>query len=119
MVNGERPVIFGDGTQNLSFTCVKDVVKGNLAVACLEEAEGEAYNLASSISININELCMAVIAEFGKKGEVEPIYEDWLVGDPRNFEIDNSHIRSLGIEFEVNFFKVLKDMIKKLKEELS
>ena len=118
MVNGERPVIFGDGTQNRSFTYVKDIVKGNLAVACLEEAEGEAYNLASSISITINDLCLAVIKEFGKEGEVEPIYEDWLVGDIKNFEIDNSHIRSLGIDFEVNFFEVLKDVIKNLKEEL-
>lgn len=111
MVNGEQPVIFGDGLQERSFTHVKDLVRANMLVAVSPNAVGEVYNCASGISVSINDLCNAVIDYFGKKDFVSPKYEDWLIGDIKKFEIDNSKLRNLGMEFETDFFKILPEII--------
>lgn len=111
MLKGQQPVIFGDGTQERSFTYVKDVVKANLLVAVNDETFGEVYNCASGISITVQELCNRVIEDFGKKGIVKPRYEDWLPGDIKKFDVDNSKIRALGIEFETDFPRMLKTTI--------
>lgn len=111
MVNGEQPVIFGDGTQERSFTHVEDVVKANILVATDDRARGEVYNCASGSSVTVNELCDAVIDYFGKKGEVKPKYEDWLVGDIKIFNIDNSKLKALGMDFNKDFFTLLKPTI--------
>lgn len=118
MMEGQQPVIFGDGTQERSFTYVKDVVRANFLAALNNETSGQAYNCASGISVTIQELCDKVIEEFGKKGIVKPKYEDWLVGDIKKFKVDNSKIRAIGMEFETDFFKMLKLTIKETKEHL-
>lgn len=114
MMNDEQPVIFGDGSQERSFTFVKDVVKANLLVALEDRAIGEVYNCASAISVKIQELCHQVIESFGKKGSVRPRYEDWLVGDIKVFNIENSKIKNLGMEFEKDFWKMLELTIEKM-----
>lgn len=111
MVNGEQPVIFGDGTQERSFTYVKDVAKANLLVAVNPRSAGQVYNCASGVSVTINELADFVIDHFGKKGEVVPRHEDWLVGDIKKFGIDNARLRALGMEFETDFFVRLPETI--------
>ncbi|MFH0740181.1 MAG: SDR family NAD(P)-dependent oxidoreductase [bacterium] len=119
LLEGHQPIIFGDGKQERSFTYVKDVVKANLLVAVKEKSTGEVYNCASGISVTIQELCEKVIEEFGKKGIVEPKYEDWLIGDIKKFNIDNAKIKSLGMEFETDFHKALKTTIEETKKYLN
>ena len=119
MLNNEQPVIFGDGTQERSFTYVKDVVKSNLIVATDERANGKIYNCASGISVTIQELCDKVIKYFEKSESVEPRYEDWLIGDIKVFNIDNSKIKRLGMVYEKDFFKMLKITIEDMKVYLA
>ena len=119
MLRNQQPIIFGDGTQERSFTYVKDVVKANLLVALDEKANGQVYNCASGISVTIQELCDKVIEYFEKKDGVKPRYEDWVVGDIKIFDLDNSKIKSLGMEFEKDFFKMLKVTIEEMKGYLS
>jgi UDP-glucose 4-epimerase len=111
MLMDQTPVIFGDGTQERSFTYVKDVVKANLLVATDERTSGEVYNCASAISVTIEDLCHRVIEFFGKSGEVRPRYDDWLVGDIKKFDIDNSKIKALGMSFETDFWAKLRETI--------
>ena len=118
MIKNQQPIIFGDGTQERSFTYVKDVVKANLLSALDERANGQVYNCASGISVTIQELCDKVIEYFGKKDEVKPRYEDWMIGDIKKFDIDNSKIRSIGMEFEKDFYKMLKYTINEMREYL-
>jgi len=113
LLNGERPTIFGDGKQERSFTYVKDVVKANLLVATKPEASGEVYNCASAISVTINQLCREVLKHFGKT-DVKPIYEDWLVGDIKKFDIDNTKIKKLGMDFVTDFRVGLNETIEEL-----
>jgi len=111
MIENQQPVIFGSGKQERSFTYVKDVVKANLIVAIKKESSSEVYNCASGIKVTINDLCAAVLAAFGRS-QVKPIHKDWLVGDIKKFQIDNSKIRKLGMDFETNFENKLVDVIK-------
>jgi len=113
MVNGEQPVIFGDGTQMRSFTYIKDVVAANLLVAVDERASGETYNCASGISVTIQELCAKVIEYFGKTGSVIPRYEDWMIGDAKFFNVGNEKIKTLGLNFDTDFFDRLLDLCNK------
>ncbi len=115
LLNSERPTIFGDGKQERSFTYVKDVAKANLLVAIRPEASGEVYNCASAIHVSINQLCKEVLKYFGKE-KVKPIYKNWLVGDIKKFDIDNSKIKKLGMDFVTDFRVGLYETIKELIE---
>jgi UDP-glucose 4-epimerase len=95
--------IFGDGTQERSFTYVKDVVKANLEAAVKPSATGEVYNCASGIKVTINELAVLVANSLGIKNP-KIIYDDWLPGDIKIFTIDNRKIiRDFDIDFVTDF----------------
>lgn len=113
MLNNERPIVFGTGDQERSFTYVGDIVKANLLVAVKKESEGEIYNCASGIKVTVNELLKMVISAFGSK--TKPIYKDWLIGDIEKFDIDNRKIKKLGLDFERNFPKKLSEIIQSIK----
>lgn len=115
MLNAERPIIFGDGTQERSFTFVKDIVKANLMAATNPLMTGESYNCASGISVNINDLCEMVIDFFGMKNKIKPRYGDWLVGDIRRFEVSSRKLTNLGMEFDKDFSSRLKETIEDMK----
>lgn len=115
LFSGKTPIIFGSGKQERSFTYVKDVVKANLIVASKAETEGKIYNCASSIKVTVNDLCHAVLKHFGKE-DIKPIYQEWLIGDIKTFDIDNSKIKKLGMSFQIDFFQQLDTTIEETKE---
>lgn len=95
-----KPIkIFGDGTQQRSFTYVKDVVKANLLAAVIKGTKGKIYNCASGIKVTVKELA-DTIANMLNVENLEIRYEDWLPGDIKVFDIDNSKIvKRLGMDF--------------------
>jgi len=103
-----KPItIFGDGTQQRSFTWVKDVVNANMLSAIKPEATKQVFNCASGITVTIQELAEMVADILG----VEPViqYADWMPGDIKVFDIDNSHIRdTLDLSFMTDFRKGLE-----------
>lgn len=114
LLENKRPIIYGTGRQERSFTYVKDIVKANLLVAVKKETNGEIYNCASAIKININELCQEILKIFNRP-DLKPIYKDWVIGDIKKFDIDNSKIKKLGMDFESNFFEKLTEIIEEMK----
>ena len=104
----DKPItIFGDGTQQRSFTYVKDVVKANLLSAITPEASGQVFNCASGINITIQELADKIIEVLEVKDPVIN-YDDWTPGDIKVFNIDNSKIKKiLGMDFLTDFDKGL------------
>ncbi len=103
MLSGKPITIFGDGTQQRSFTYVKDVVKANLLAAARPGTKGKVYNCASGIKVTIKELVDLIASILGIK-EQEIKYSDWVPGDIKMFDIDNSKIRQeLEIDFTVDF----------------
>lgn len=77
-------VVYGDGNQERSFTYVKDVVKANLL-----NLESGVYNCASGFKYTLHDLINELKSHFG---EFEVIYKDWLIGDVKYFDVDNSKI---------------------------
>ncbi len=102
LLNGQNPTIFGDGTQERSFTYVKDVVNANLFVATAKGTKGEAYNCASGVNITVNEMCDAMRRALNRM-DLEPEYHDWLIGDIKMFDISNKKLCDLGFEFQTGF----------------
>ncbi len=108
MVEKEPITIFGDGTQQRSFTYVKDVVKANLMAAVTPGTTGEVYNCASGIKVTIQELADLISAHLGIEDQ-EINYADWMPGDIKVFDINNSKIReAFGMEFLTDFPAGLK-----------
>ena len=52
-INGESPVIYGDGTQTRDFTFIDDVVEANVTLLSEDSADGEAVNIGSTDNIEI------------------------------------------------------------------
>ena len=90
MVNGEPITIFGDGEQTRSFTYVKDVVNANFLAANSAGMEGEYYNVASGMSVSLNELVGVLKGITGMDCSV--VYEPERQGDIKFFDVWNNKI---------------------------
>lgn len=104
MLKGERPIVFGDGTQARDFTFVQNAVSGNLlaAEAPAEKAAGRVFNTAAGDSISLLDL----IAELNAltHQSLEPVFQAPRVGDVKNSLADISAAReALGYEVLVNW----------------
>lgn len=111
VLQGKPITIFGDGTQQRSFTYVRDVVQANLCAAASDKAIGATYNCASGIKVTVKELA-DLVAELldAKNPTIE--YGDWTPGDIKVFDVDNRRIRSdLGIQFTTDFRKGLLETL--------
>ena len=104
--NNEPLIIFGDGSQVRTFTYVDDIVKINRLSAGLS---GGVYNCASGIKVTVNQLAGRILQLTKSDSKVE--YKDWLTGDIKDFDVDNTEIKSLGIEFETDIDKGLRRAI--------
>jgi nucleoside-diphosphate-sugar epimerase len=111
MLEGKPVTIFGDGTQQRSFTYVKDVVKANLLAATTEGTKGEVFNCASGIKVTIRELAN-MVAEILNIRDPQINYGDWTPGDIRVFEINNTKIRTqFGLNFLTDFHAGLEQTV--------
>ena len=95
-------VVYGDGSQQRSFTYVKDVVRANFLVAINEATKGEAYNCASGVNVTINEL-VGKVKKYYKKEDVETEYKDWAIGDIKVFDVSNEKLKRIGFDFKWSF----------------
>jgi UDP-glucose 4-epimerase len=111
MLTGQPITIFGDGTQQRSFTHVRDVVRANLLVASNPISRGRVYNCASGIKVTIKELADMITEVLAIK-DLEINYADWMVGDIKVFEIANTRIREdLQLEFFTDFREGLTETL--------
>ena len=97
LLNGEPPVIYGDGNQSRDFTYVGNVVAGNLLAASTPDVAGQVLNVATGSSRTVNELSAAIQEILGV--EIQPIYEPARLGDVEHSAGDISRAtRLLGYE---------------------
>jgi nucleoside-diphosphate-sugar epimerase len=78
-LHGERPTIYGDGTQTRDFVFAKDVAEANLLCAESEKAPGEVFNIAGGSAISLIELWDKIAAVSGCN--LEPVFEEKREGD--------------------------------------
>jgi Nucleoside-diphosphate-sugar epimerases len=71
MMDGDRPVIWGDGAQSRDFTFVKDIARANIAAAeRKEETNGEYFNIGTGRDIDFNSLVEKLNETLGT--DIEP-----------------------------------------------
>ena len=76
---GERPVIFGDGTQTRDFTWVEETAAGIVAAAARDELVGEAVNIAHGSGVSIARVC-ELLLEVMDAEHLQPEYVDGRAG---------------------------------------
>jgi UDP-glucose 4-epimerase len=99
MLQGETPVIFGDGRQSRDFTFIGDVVAANLlaAEAPAERVAGKVFNIATEQSITLLQLVAELNRLTGQR--LQPRFEPLRPGDVRFSRSDISAARrDLGYE---------------------
>lgn len=118
ILNGDSPVIYGDGEQTRDFTYIENVIEANLkGMSAPKEAAGRAYNIACGGRISINHLCSQVNQLLGKS--ISPIYKEERKGDVRHGNADISDAeRLLGYAPEWNFDRGLKAAIEWYKKNI-
>jgi nucleoside-diphosphate-sugar epimerase len=107
LLNGEQPVIYGDGEQTLDFVYVADVMKANI-LASRGSASG-IFNIACAESISLNVLA-AKIGDILER-EVQPRYEAHRPADIGHSLADISKARSLGYFPDYSIEDGLKETI--------
>jgi len=112
MARGERPVIFGDGSQTRDFTYVDNVVAANLAAMRSERPlGGTAVNLGTGGRVSLLDLVAAINRVLGTS--LEPVFEPTRAGDVRDSQAALDRIRDLIgyeplVEFEEGLRKTLE-----------
>lgn len=110
MLQGERPIVFGDGLQSRDFTYIDNVVAGNLLAADAEGASGKSINLANGRSTSLLQL-IACINEL-LETDLAPIHQPKRKGDVRDSLADISRARRLlGYRTLVDFQEGLRRTI--------
>ncbi len=96
LIEGRRPVVFGDGQTTRDFTYVTDVVAANLAAASAPSTvSGNVYNIAPGSSSTLLEL-LDILGELVGH-DPTPIFEDHRPGDvPRACADASAARRDLG-----------------------
>lgn len=101
MLDGDRPVIYGDGEQSRDFTYIENAVEANVAAA-ESDCTGEALNVGCGDNTTVNALVDHLNDVLGT--DIEPIYDDPRPGDVRHSHADISKARELiGYEPTVGF----------------
>jgi UDP-glucose 4-epimerase len=99
MMDGEQPVIWGDGTQSRDFTFVKDIARANIAAAeRKEETNGEYFNIGTGRDIDFNTLVEKLNQTLGTG--IEPEHIEHPRDNPvMTTKADNSRAREM-LEWE-------------------
>jgi UDP-glucose 4-epimerase len=79
LLEGRRPVVFGDGQQSRDFTYIDNVVEANLKAAEGRDGSGEAVNIACGERYSLLELLDSLGRIVGRKAD--PEFRPPRVGD--------------------------------------
>ena len=118
LLNGEHPIINGDGKQSRDFTYIDNVIEANLkACKASSDVAGEVFNIAyggRKYLIDVyNSLCEALGIY------IKPIFGPAREGDIKHSIADISKARKmLGYDPSWSFEKGIKEAIKWYKENL-
>jgi UDP-glucose 4-epimerase len=109
-LSGLPLTIHGTGAQTRSFTSVHDVVRATLLAATSDRMLNESFNCASGISVSIRVLADFVISETGSTRQLE--FEPARPGDIQRLLVDNTRIRSVGVEFDTDWHSFVRETIR-------
>ena len=93
MLAGEKPRIYGDGSQSRDFTYIDNVVHGNLLACTAADAAGASINLATGGRVTLNALVAELNAALGT--DLPPIHTAERPGDIKHSRADVTKARDL------------------------
>lgn len=102
LVEGESPVVYGDGEQSRDFTYIDNVIAANLLAADADGASGKTFNIACGDRISLNHLLEQLREIIGT--DVQASHLEPRPGDVKHSLADISRAREqLGYEPLVDF----------------
>lgn len=109
-LRGERPVIYGDGTQSRDFTYVENNVRANILAATAPEAPGKVLNIACGYAYTLLDLLAEINEILGTR--IEPEFAPARKGDVKHSLADISRAKQvLGYDVTVDFREGLRRTI--------
>lgn len=93
VLNGQRPVVYGDGEQSRDFTYIADLVEGIYRACHAEGAAGEVFNVACGRQVSLNQLLDLLRELTGQ--EILAEYTDPRPGDVRHSIADIEKARRI------------------------
>lgn len=94
LLNGERPVIYGDGEQSRDFTYITNVVDANKRAAETSRGLGQVINIANGERVTINQV-LELLKEITGHTDVAAEYKEERTGDILHSLADISRAREL------------------------
>lgn len=102
MLDGQSPVVEGDGLQSRDFTYIANVVHGNLLACHTPGVAGETFNIAIGGRISLLEMIDALNTIMGT--HIEPVFTAPRPGDVRHSRASIEKARArLGFKPQVSF----------------
>ncbi len=110
ILQSERPIIYGDGSQSRDFTYIDNVVSANLLAAKAANISGEVINVGTGNRINLNQLVSSINSILDK--QMVPIHANERIGDVKDSLADITKAKQLiGYEPSISFKEGLKRTI--------
>jgi UDP-glucose 4-epimerase len=106
---GERPTVFGDGSQAYDFVHVDDVARANV-LALRSDATDAFFNVGTGVKTTINELLDRLLALTGSELEVEYLPQAQMFVTNRIGDTENA-TRDLGFTASVSLDEGLRSVI--------
>jgi UDP-glucose 4-epimerase len=112
LLEGQRPMVFGDGLQTRDYIHVDDVVAANLLAA---ESRGDgSFNIGTGVETNVLELVEALAPH--ADGAFEPEHAPERLGEVRHIALDCTRARSeLGWEARVGLAEGIEQTLASLR----
>lgn len=107
LLEGKRPMIYGDGKQSRDFTHVANVVQANLLACTAPQAPGKVFNVAAGKSYDLLQLLSELQRLTGVELEAE--FAETRMGDVRHSLADLSRSKEiLGYSPKIGFSQGLE-----------
>jgi UDP-glucose 4-epimerase len=114
LLSGERPTIFGDGTQTRDYVYVSDVVAANLAALEHPEATG-AYNVGTEREASVLDL-VEVLRRISSQDDFEADFAPARKGEVQHIALDTTRAREeLGWQAQVGLDEGLERTLASLR----
>lgn len=111
MLEGQAPLIFGDGKQTMDFVYVSDIARANI-LAAQANVSDEVFNIASGKETSLNDLAAALARVMGT--DLRPEYgpERKVNAVPRRLADTSKAKDGLGFEAHVDLDEGLRLLVK-------
>ena len=117
MLRGQRPTIYGDGTQTRDFTYVLNNVLANVAATTARDVAGQVFNIACGTSFSLLDLVREINSILGTS--IEPIFAPPRAGDVRHSLADISAAQQkLNYKVAIDFKEGLRRTIEWYRQQI-